>query len=116
MPNRRAELQQFSDTLTVMGTTDDDKTDPPHDMRGTASVSVKALLASKGLSQSIIQRIKEADKDESGGLSVEEIVKVIRSEHDAVKERQTLRKWVRLRTPFRCRHCHVLDHIQVRVA
>lgn len=64
--------------------------DEAPDLHSTASVSVEALLGTPGLAPSILKRIKEADHDSSGGLNLQEIVRVFRSEQDAVAERRTL--------------------------
>lgn len=64
----------------------------PASRDSTRSVSVAALLQTPGLTTSLSQRIQQADADGSGGLSLQEIVNVFRSEASAKHEKVLLRK------------------------
>ena len=55
-------------------------------------VSVKALLATAGVSGTLHARIAAADADGSGVLSLAELVSVFRSEEDAVKDKRMMRR------------------------
>ena len=55
-------------------------------------VSVKALLATPGVSDGLAARVTAADADGSGVLSLAELVSVFRSEENAVKEKRTMRR------------------------
>jgi hypothetical protein len=55
-------------------------------------VSVKALLATPGVSDGLAARVAAADADGSGVLSLAELVLVFRSEEDAVKDKRMMRR------------------------
>jgi hypothetical protein len=55
-------------------------------------VSVKALLGTPGVSDTLATRVAAADADGSGVLSLAELVSVFRSEEDAVKDRRIMRR------------------------
>jgi hypothetical protein len=50
-------------------------------------VSIKALLAADGVDSGLASRIRDADRDGSGCLSVNELVKVFQSEQAAQSEK-----------------------------
>ena len=79
----------------MMSLSDDLESRNPHaPFTSARSVSVKALLATPGLDAQLAKRIEEADHDQSGGLSLQEIINVFQSEQSAERERRMLRKWV----------------------
>lgn len=59
--------------------------------RGT-SLSVRELLDTPGVDSALAKRIQEADRDGSGGISVQEVLEVFRSEQVAVSERRMMRR------------------------
>ena len=69
-------------------------TPPFSNEKGIAVVDVEALLRScsmKGLSPKVAERIQQADADQDGALSVDELVEVIRAEVRAVSDRKLFR-------------------------
>lgn len=60
----------------------------------TASVSVQELLRSQTISPKLAARIQEADINQDGNLSIEELLEVIRSEERAVSDRKLMRNFL----------------------
>ena len=60
----------------------------------TTSVSVQELLRSQTISPKLAARIQEADINQDGSLSIDELLEVIRSEERAVSDRKLMRNFL----------------------
>lgn len=64
----------------------------PRSLKSSTSFSVRELLETPGLEPELAKRIQDADRDGSGGLSIQEVLAVFKSEQAAVSERRWMRR------------------------